>query len=587
MGLNSLNQNVLTLVALVVSLVALLTTVLQVLQQYFSSADGYRRCAESVMGKWAEGTHRKLRAFEFRVEVVFETPVIFVAPPSNDKGPIPGRPIHYIDGTDLSYENTRVLRKSEQTEVDLQTAKQVHTADDERASWLTLLSTLQQKELESRAWDEKQRDLGPAKPGHSKDINPPEYGIACCLQSKTRSWDFMPSSITKPYATSAICHLVEIMAMVGMYWKAFDQSFWNLRAEGNGHILTATEVHGLGVMVNFAVSGKAVFKENRVIPSEDIKDLCFGFVSDIFTTMGYQAKHPDAQSLNLLFGRPEDVRNTLESLGCSADLVKKYEKDHKHIFSVSFEIVAMLSQVVRIRGSSFRMIPNPTEDFWLKIIDPKKPSWKMTRLMEIFQAKLRKYMSTEDLSTNTQLKRIIQDWDSVKEVDECKDDLSLCIRAREAIHDAIDNVDKYLLEEVDQALILGVLVAHLKAVMDELDNPESVLNSIVLANKEAPLVNFYFNEIFPTVIKSKVNATDRSPLYKAGNEQADLHSSRVDGGTRHPRDPTKQERERRSEVWLTLVFRMFCWLLLHDFDHKDAKIVPSDLRGSRMPVFIG
>jgi Pyruvate/2-oxoacid:ferredoxin oxidoreductase delta subunit len=37
-------QNYLALVALLVSLVALMTTVLQVLQQYFSSAEGYRRC---------------------------------------------------------------------------------------------------------------------------------------------------------------------------------------------------------------------------------------------------------------------------------------------------------------------------------------------------------------------------------------------------------------------------------------------------------------------------------------------------------------------------------------------------------------
>lgn len=49
-GFDDLNQNVLGLVALVVSLVALVTTVLQVLQQYFSSAEGYRRCTDSVMG---------------------------------------------------------------------------------------------------------------------------------------------------------------------------------------------------------------------------------------------------------------------------------------------------------------------------------------------------------------------------------------------------------------------------------------------------------------------------------------------------------------------------------------------------------
>lgn len=74
MGLDTLNQNIFGLTALLVSLVALVTTVLQVLQQYFSSADGYRRCTKSVMGEWADGTHRKLRASQFRVEVVFETP---------------------------------------------------------------------------------------------------------------------------------------------------------------------------------------------------------------------------------------------------------------------------------------------------------------------------------------------------------------------------------------------------------------------------------------------------------------------------------------------------------------------------------
>jgi hypothetical protein len=49
MGLQQ--SDVLALIALLVSLVALVTTVLQVLQQYFSSAEGYRRCAESVVGK--------------------------------------------------------------------------------------------------------------------------------------------------------------------------------------------------------------------------------------------------------------------------------------------------------------------------------------------------------------------------------------------------------------------------------------------------------------------------------------------------------------------------------------------------------
>jgi len=48
--------DVLSITALVVSVVALVTTMLQVLQQYFGSAEGYRRCAKSVMDKWNQGT---------------------------------------------------------------------------------------------------------------------------------------------------------------------------------------------------------------------------------------------------------------------------------------------------------------------------------------------------------------------------------------------------------------------------------------------------------------------------------------------------------------------------------------------------
>jgi len=329
MGFGSIDQNVFGLIALIISLVALATTTLQVLQQYFSSAEGYRRCAESVMGLWAKGTHRKLRAYEFRVEVVFDTPVIFTSEPTNNRGPIKERPIHYIDGTDDSYRDTRVLLPSAQDAAEKDAATRVHTADDERASWVTLLSTLQISESKSREWDEKQRRANP----RSITVKAPEYKLAVGLQRKTRSWDFIPSSITKPYATSAICHLVEMMAMLGLYWKSFDQSTWNLRAEGNGFILTSTTVHGLGVMVAFATTGKAHFLDRRTIPCREVKELAFGVVPNIFDNELYQARETDAQPLNLVFGTNEEVSATLESLGCLSETLRRYETDHKHIFS--------------------------------------------------------------------------------------------------------------------------------------------------------------------------------------------------------------------------------------------------------------
>ena len=47
------------------------------------------------------------------------------------------------------------------------------------------------------------------------------------------------------------------------------------------------------------------------------------------------------------------------------------------------------------------------------------------------------------------------------------------------------------------------------------------------------------------------------------------------------------EREWYSDIWVTLILMMLSWFLLHDFDPVDVKTVPSTLKGSRIPVYIG
>ncbi|PBP26880.1 Modin, partial [Diplocarpon rosae] len=546
MTFDDVNQNVFGFTALIVSLVALLTTILQVLQQYFSSAEGYRRCAESVMGRWSQGTRRKLRLQEFRIEVVFETPVIFVAKPTNDRGPIPKKDIHYIDGTVDSYEKTRVLQPEAQTLADDNATARVHTADDEKASWVIFLSALQLQEQKFRAWDLEMRTKKPLRDGCEK-TREPTHMLAVGLQVKTRSWDFIPSSITKPYATTAICHLVEMMSMLGLYWKVFDQSTWNLRAEGNGFILTCTTVHGLGVMVQFATTGSSNFKENRLIPCEAVKELTFGSVPNIFDDDCYLNREKETQSLELVFGSAEDVETTLESLGCQAETLKQYKKDHRHIFSVSFEIIGMLSKVFRIRGSNFRMLPNPTEDSWLKKIGAKA-SWKITSLMDVFHLKLADFIVREGLQPDHPISKISVQWKRISELD-CSDEVNLSLDIREAIHDALDKQTDFLLS-IRQVNVLNVLVAHITKVMEVLDDPVSPLNIIVLANKELAFMTYYFQDVRLAV----VGITGR-----------------------------KEEQEERNLIWISLIFRMLCWLLLHDFDKADTKIVPSNLKGSRMP----
>lgn len=217
----------------------------------------------------------------------------------------------------------------------------------------------------------------------------------------------------------------------------------------------------------------------------------------------------------------------------------------------------MLGKVFRIRGSNFRMLPNPTSDHWLKKNGPKA-SWKITRLMEIFQAKLRELIHSEGFGDDHAITKIASQWKRISDLD-CTDEANLSIEVREAIHDAIDARTEFLLS-LRQLDVLSVLVAHVTKVIDVLEDQDSPLNTIVLANKEDALLGHYFYFIRPAVI----------------------------GNLDHKGKPlSKKEKETRNIIWISLIFRMLCWFLLHDFDKADVKTVPSDLKGSRMPVYIG
>lgn len=211
----------------------------------------------------------------------------------------------------------------------------------------------------------------------------------------------------------------------------------------------------------------------------------------------------------------------------------------------------MLSKTFRIRGSNFRMLPNPTSDSWLKKTGAKA-SWKITSIMEIFQSKLAEFISTEGFSSDHPVSKISLRWKRITELD-CSDEANLSLEVREAIHNALDERTDYLLS-IRQLDVLNVLVAHITKVIEVLDDPVSPLNIIVLANKEDAFMSYYFQNIRVAVVG-------------------------ITG--------SKKEQEDRNVIWISLIFRMLCWLLLHDFDKADTKIVPADLKGSRMPVYIG
>jgi hypothetical protein len=146
----------------------------------------------------------------------------------------------------------------------------VLTAEDEGCTWIFLLDALQQQERRSREWD------------RGKGNKALDHTISYLIQRKRKCWDFVPLLVKKPYATTTICHLVEIISMLGLVWTGFDVRTAHLSAEGNGHEIKSEFVSGLGILVRISRYAKPTYEGNRIIPCVELKRLCFGEVPSLF-----------------------------------------------------------------------------------------------------------------------------------------------------------------------------------------------------------------------------------------------------------------------------------------------------------------
>jgi len=71
-------QDITTLVPIVIAVIAFIVTSAQLLQALFGIAGGYRRCQAFIIGGWAIQTKRVCRWSKFRYEMVLGTPLNIV-----------------------------------------------------------------------------------------------------------------------------------------------------------------------------------------------------------------------------------------------------------------------------------------------------------------------------------------------------------------------------------------------------------------------------------------------------------------------------------------------------------------------------
>jgi len=144
--------------------------------------------------------------------------------------------------------------------------------------------------------------------------------------------------------------------------------------------------------------------------------------------------------------------------------------------------------------------------------------------------------------------------------------------------------------------------------------------------RQEKLMDIYFAELLPNVVRQVVQALRRTgastlqvPGHHAGHDSvssmgsaaptpsasrsptptptpgdhlAAAHPSLADDegpGSSRPglaKRGTAVDERQATDVWCTLVLRMLCWLLLHDFHRKDVQKPKNEVLGSRLPVYI-
>jgi hypothetical protein len=200
------------------------------------------------------------------------------------------------------------------------------------------------------------------------------------------------------------------------------------------------------------------------------------------------------------------------------------------------------------------MLPNPTADRWPG--DASNIEWWGE--MKEYQDCLGKLI-TSSLTPETprpplvsliseQVAKINKSW-TKKEGD---------IDVREEIHDSLDRVNEQFQDPktFPQREITSVLASHLQTILATTDDIQHAINLYDADNVKGKLVRCYFDRVLWTVKNDGLNLTD-------------------------------DQKSKRGVIWLGLIFRMICWFSLHDFDKNDVNMMPSDMKGSRMPVFIG
>ena len=400
-----------SVIALVVSLVALFTTLGQLLQQYFATADGFRRCQSSVMGDWGGRTHRRWRWRQFRFETLYTTPEIFIAdremserddtililgdkisrkrtlaPPSTiwnketDSKVQPLTGVSVDSGIRQGGEPEKGRHQSGLSRVastlstrlpgQLSRASPIQNNRDELVSWLPLLHWLHEVTRASLEGDEI------PDPKNTDDATPDSlltWRRYPALVMQERSWDFQPPDVIRPLAKTTVSDIAIMARRMGMRWKEFRPEEGIMRAEGHSHIITSTVVRSLGLVLQYSYTGRS----KRLARPSQWRNTVAGSVYKEREEIYISTPAADRFGAGVIrgqrrlgvpdftIGTQQDIVDALQTLDytgiCSRTLKSILKEDPEFHFPVA-DLVAMTTPMICQAGSPLVQIPAPSDN---------------------------------------------------------------------------------------------------------------------------------------------------------------------------------------------------------------------------------
>lgn len=404
--------------------------------------------------------------------------------------------------------------------------------------------------------------------------------------------------------------MVEIAAMLGIYWTAWDPKSDQYRAEGNNCLLLGTRTAELGLVFQFIRRDRSEFRENRIVPHPSIKRLCFGFVPTFYCPDGYGLMPEKGSNFVFLeaklpflkLGSRYEIAETLKSIGCSDAVALHFlggKSTVEHLFPVIFEVVGMLGQTISIEGKCYRTLPNPTIYRWERQrFDPKQ-------LLLTFKEHLRTladlYASSTGVPKPLAVIMLALDRLSPHLKNPLIKDYSPTLL--NSLHAAIRTADCYLRNPpenckfISEATVLKTVSRHIFTTVTRIKEMQFGHINFLTGDSDGTNEYEYIAFIFKRC-RWVVTHKDPDPIH-IHDYECDLgrNSVGLPAPTEMPMPgvnttadrsciPWRDDARERDIIWCLLVFRMLCWLQLHDFHEDDVMIPKSEMYGSQMPIYI-